>query len=190
MAVSEIAFLSLLASVGILRLLELHLSGRNERRLAARGVKEVGDPHFCWMVSIHVAVLAGAALEILILRRRFHPALALAMICLLLASTAVRWWVIRTLGYRWTVHVMDAARFEVVAEGPFRYVRHPNYAAVFTELAALPLVHTAWLTAILGSAANAWVLSRRIALEEPCLAANLTYREKMAHKSRFLPGLF
>jgi methyltransferase len=66
-------------------------------------------------------------------------------------------------------------------------VRHPNYAAVFAELAALPLIHSAWITAATGSAVHAWVLSRRIALEESVLHGHAEYVAVMAGKPRFLP---
>jgi methyltransferase len=85
---------------------------------------------------------------------------------------------------------MQSAQLGVVTRGPFRFIRHPNYAAVFIELVALPLIHTAWLTALVGAAGHVWVLSRRLAVEEPVLLANPAYRAAMAHKPRFLPGLF
>jgi methyltransferase len=82
---------------------------------------------------------------------------------------------------------MDSAALGVITSGPFRWVRHPNYAAVFAELASLPLIHTAWITAIAGSAVHAWVLSRRIALEEAVLHRHPGYVAAMAGKPRFLP---
>ena len=103
---------------------------------------------------------------------------------------AVRWWVIRTLGSHWNVQVMDSAGLGVVSSGPFRAVRHPNYAAVFVEVAALPLVHTAWITCLAGSAAHLWVLSRRLALEEAVLLSHEEYRMRMGGKPRFVPRPF
>ncbi len=190
MDLSVIAFLGLLAAVGTLRLVELRISRRHQRELAARGAEKVRDPKFPWMVAVHTAILAGAALEVALLRRPFVRALAGTMFALFVAANAVRWWVIRTLGQHWNVEVMDSARLGVVISGPFRYVRHPNYAAVFVEMIALPLIHTAWLTALLGAAAHAWVLGARLALEEKVLEGDANYRAAMAGKPRFLPGLF
>lgn len=187
---SVIAFLVLLAAVAALRMVELALSRRHQRELAARGAKKVGDPRFRWMVAVHAGVLAGAALEVVLLRRPLVPGLAAPMLALFLAANAVRWWVIRTLGAHWNVQVMDSTRLGVVTSGPYRYVRHPNYAAVFVEMMALPLIHTAWLTALLGGAAHLWVLGERLALEEKLLSADANYRAAMAGKPRFLPGLF
>jgi methyltransferase len=190
MGLSVVGFLGLLAAVALLRLIELGVSARNRALLMAQGAADVADPHFRWMVFTHVAVLAGAALEVILLRRPFLPALAWTMLALFLLANGLRWWVIQTLKMYWTVRVTDSARIGVVAEGPFRCVRHPNYTAVFIELVALPLIHSAWVTALAGSAAHVWVLSRRLAVEEPLLLTNPVYLEKMAWKPRFLPHLF
>jgi methyltransferase len=112
------------------------------------------------------------------------------MFAIFLAANVVRWWVIRTLGNHWNVQVMDSTRLGVISSGPFRYVRHPNYAAVFAEMLALPLIHTAWITAIVGSLAHVAVLSQRLSTEERVLLANPEYRATMAGKPRFLPGVF
>ena len=95
-------------------------------------------------------------------------------------AMALRWWVIRTLGAHWNVEVMASAPLGIVTKGPFRWVRHPNYAAVFVELVALPLIHTAWLTAILAAAGNTWVLRHRLRIEERVLHADPVYRATMA----------
>jgi methyltransferase len=142
------------------------------------------------MVAVHAAVLIGAGFEVVFLHRPFIPWLAASMFVLFLGANAVRWWVIRTLGEHWNVQVMDSTRLGVIVSGPFRFVRHPNYAAVFTEMLALPLIHTAWITAIAGSLAHIVVLSQRLATEERVLFADPSYRSAMAGKPRFLPGLF
>ena len=85
---------------------------------------------------------------------------------------------------------MDSTGMGIVSSGPFRYVRHPNYAAVFVEMLALPLIHCAWITAFAGSLAHVLVLSQRLATEERVLFADARYREAMSRKPRFLPGLF
>jgi methyltransferase len=190
MDLSVAGFLGLLIAVALLRGVELVISRRNQRRLQAHGVSKADEPHFRWMVLLHSAVLAGAALEVLLLKRPLIPVLAIPMLTLFTLANALRWWVIRTLGMHWNVEVMDSASLGVITSGPFRLVRHPNYAAVFIEMAALPLVHTAWLTALAGSAGHAWVLSRRLAVEEAVLLRNADYRATVAHLPRFVPRLF
>jgi methyltransferase len=190
MDVSVIAFLLLLVAVAALRLAELRISRRHQQQLVSRGATKVDEPRFRWMVALHTAVLLGAALEVVLLKRPFIPALAATMFAIFLAANAVRWWVIRTLGDHWNVQVVDSTGLGVVTSGPFRFVRHPNYAAVFAEMLALPLIHTAWITALAGSLAHTAVLAQRVSTEERVLFANADYREAMAGKSRFLPGLF
>lgn len=181
------AFLALLAMVALLRLLELRISRRHQQQLLARGAARIPEPRFRWMVLVHAAVLLGAAAEVMVLKRPFVPTLAGVSFAIFLAANAVRWWVIQTLGDHWNVQVMDSTRLGVVSSGPFRFVRHPNYAAVFLEMLALPLVHAAWLTAVLGGVAHAAVLGQRIATEERVLWANPDYRAAMAGKPKFLP---
>ena len=190
MDVSVIAFLCLLGAVAVLRLAEMRISRSHQAQLVAQGAHRVPEPHFRWMVLLHTGVLAGAALETVFLRRPFLPLLAAPMVVLFLAANAVRWWVIRTMKGHWNVQIMDSGQLGIVTAGPFRFIRHPNYAAVFTELLALPLIHTAWLTALLGAVGHVWILSQRLAVEEPVLLANPAYRAAMADKPRFLPGLF
>ena len=190
MDVSVITFLGLLLAVALLRLVELHISKRHQKEMAARGAAKIDEPKFRWMVLLHSAVLFGAALEVVFLQRPLLPWLAALMFAVFLVANAVRWWVIRSLGQHWNVQVMDSTRLGVVTSGPFRYVRHPNYAAVFAEMLALPLIHTAWITATVGAVAHAGVLAQRLSTEERVLFANPDYRAAMTGKPRFLPGLF
>jgi methyltransferase len=185
-----VAFLILLLAVGALRIVELRISRRHQQQLVSRGAAKVPEPKFRWMVVLHTAVLIGAALEVVFLRRPFLPVLASVAFVIFLSANLVRWWVIRTLGDHWNVQVMDSTRLGVVTSGPFRFVRHPNYAAVFAEMLALPLIHTAWITALAGSLAHIAVLAQRLSTEEAVLSANPDYRAAMTGKPRFLPGLF
>jgi methyltransferase len=190
MGISVMAFLALLVAVAALRLVELRISKNHQREMFGRGAAKVEEPRFRWMVLLHTAVLVGAACEVVFLHRPFIPVLAAVMLVIFIAANAVRWWVIRTLGEHWNVQVVDSTRLGVVTSGPFRFVRHPNYAAVFAEMIALPLIHTAWITALVGTVAHALVLRMRLSTEERVLFANPDYRAAMSGKPRFLPGLF
>ena len=190
MELSVIAYLGLLLVVALLRLYELQISHRHQCEMLAHGAAKVPDPRFRWMVLLHAGVLFGAGLEVVFLRRPFYPLFAAVCFAVFLAANVVRWWVIRTLGEHWNVQVMNSTGMGVIITGPFRYVRHPNYAAVFLEMLALPLIHCAWITAFVGSAAHVVVLSQRLATEERVLFSDAHYREFMSGKPRFLPGLF
>jgi len=190
MDLSSRLFLLLLACVAVERIMELRISSRHQRALARQGIRKRIDPHYGWMVFLHGGVLAGAAAEVLIARRPFIPPLAMAMSLLFVLATLLRWWAIRTLGVHWNVEIMQSASVGVVTTGPFRWIRHPNYLGVSVEIVALPLIHTAWITAILAAVINAWVLRNRIRLEEASLNAEPAYRIAMSGKARFIPGLF
>jgi methyltransferase len=181
-------YLGLLAVVGLGRLLEMRLSRRNQRALFARGFARQREPAFAAMVLLHTAILVGAAVEVVVARRPVYVALAIPALIAFVLANVLRWWVIRTMAGHWNVQIVNALPMGVVTHGPFRWVRHPNYVAVFVELLALPLVHTAYLTAAVGAAAHVVVLARRIALEEHMLFSDPAYRAVMGAKPRFFPG--
>ena len=190
MSVTQIAFLCLLALVGIGRLIELGISKRNQRQLIEQGARIVRDFHFVWMVLWHGGVLLCSAVEVIVLKRPFLPGLAAPMLAVFLFANLLRWWVIRALAEHWNVQVMNSISLGVVSTGPYRWIRHPNYLAVFLELVSLPLIHTAWLTAWAAGIATILIVARRLAVEEAILRGSPTYREAMGAKPRFVPGLF
>jgi methyltransferase len=180
-------YLALCAAVGLGRLIEMRISRRRQRALAVRGATRAADPAFPVMVALHAGVLAASALEVVLAHRPFVPAVGIPALVVLAAANALRWWVIATLGPHWNVQVVRSTALGVVSTGPYRWVRHPNYVAVFVELIALPLVHGAWVTAIAGAALHALVLRRRIAAEEAVLMADGEYQRVMGNKPRFIP---
>lgn len=187
MELSVRLYLSLLFAVAIGRLIELRHSRKNQQQLQLHGSQQSREPGYKWMVALHCGVLASSALEVVFANRPWIPALGFTALAGFVAANAARWWVIRTLGPRWNVQVMSTSQLGVVTGGPYRWVRHPNYTAVFMEMLALPLIHTAWLTALIGSSLHIWVLRRRIALEETVLARDPAWSEAFAAKPRFLP---
>ncbi len=184
---SAAAFYALCAGVGTCRLVELALSRRHQRALAANGAKPLPEPLFGAMVGLHAGILIGAVVEVAVLRRPFTPAVGVPALLVLALANLLRFWVIATLGVHWNVRVVRSLPLGVVTGGPYRFVRHPNYLAVFLELLALPLVHGAYLTALGGAVLHAAILRRRVALEESVLLADADYRRAFDHKPRFLP---
>jgi methyltransferase len=158
----------LVLAVGFERLAELVVAKRNGRWSLDRGGKEYGTGHYPVMVVLHTALLVGCLVESLF--RPFVPWLGWPMLALVVASQALRWWCIRTLGPRWNTRIIVVPGLPLVAGGPYRFLRHPNYVAVVVEGFALPLVHSAWLTALVFTIANAALLIVRIRAEESALA--------------------
>jgi methyltransferase len=185
---TRILYTLLVALVAAGRLVELRTAARNRARLLARGGVEAAPEHYRWMVLLHTAFLISCPLEVWLLDRPFLPALGAAMLVLVILATALRYWVIRTLDGRWTTRIVVLPGVPPVLGGPYRFIRHPNYLAVCAEMAALPLVHTAWLTAVVFSLLNAWLLRVRIRAEERALADVSSYGELFARTPRIMPG--
>jgi hypothetical protein len=91
------------------------------------------------------------------------------MLALVLAAQALRWWCIVTLGRQWNTRVIVVPGLPRVTGGPYRFLSHPNYVAVVIEGFALPLVHSAWITALVFTLCNAVLLSVRIRVENRAL---------------------
>ncbi|MGH0032466.1 MAG: isoprenylcysteine carboxyl methyltransferase family protein [Myxococcota bacterium] len=163
-------YLGFLGLVGLQRLGELWLSRRNTRAALARGGVEYGRGHFGFMKLLHGAFLIGCAVEVVALDRPFTPALGLPMLALAVAAQGLRGWCVRSLGDAWNARVVVVPGMRTVTSGPYRHLRHPNYLAVAIEGFAIPLVHGAWITALVFSAANAFLLRTRIRCEEGALA--------------------
>jgi methyltransferase len=166
-----IAYLVLLAATGAERIVELVLSTRHARAALARGGVEYGRGHFPAMVALHVGLLVACAAEVVAGNRPFLPWLGWPMLGLVLLSQALRYWCIATLGAQWNTRVIVVPGLTLVTRGPYRWLRHPNYLAVVVEGFALPLVHSAWITAAGFTALNAvLLLGFRIPTEERALA--------------------
>ncbi len=160
----------LLVAVAAERMAELRLSLRHARWATDRGGVETGRRHYPWMVLLHTGLLLGCLLEVLVAHRRFIPGLGWPMLVLVLLAQGLRWWCIATLREQWNTRVIVVPGLALVAAGPYRFLRHPNYLAVVVEGVALPLVHTAWVTAVAFSVLDAWLLTVRIRCEERALA--------------------
>ncbi len=159
----------LILAVGIERLVELAVSKRNAQWSFARGAREFGRPHYVAMVAVHTALLVGCIVEPWALHRPFIAWLGWPMLAVVVLAQGLRWWCITTLGRRWNTRVIVLPDAPLVREGPYRWLHHPNYVAVVAEGLALPLVHTAWLTATAFTVANALVLRARLRVENSAL---------------------
>jgi methyltransferase len=159
----------LILAIGIERLVELVVSKRNAQWALAQGGKEFGRSHYPVMVAVHAALLLGCVVEVWALHRPFIAWLGWPMLALVALSQAVRWWCVRTLGQRWNTLVIVVPRAPLVRQGPYRWLQHPNYVAVAVEGVALPLAHSAWLTAAVFTLANALLLTVRIKVENAAL---------------------
>lgn len=153
-----------LALVALQRVVELFSSTRNTRRLLAAGGIETGAVQYPFIVLLHAAWLVSMAVLI--------PPATLPnwwLIGLYAALQPLRVWTIATLGPYWTTRIISVPGAPLVREGPYRFLRHPNYVVVCAEIALLPLAFGAVEIAIVFSILNASLLSWRIRVEERTL---------------------
>ena len=160
------AALVILAFVTLQRLAELAIARRNTRRLLARGAYEVGAGHYLLIVALHGLWLA--ALWWLAPGRPIVWPFVAAYFLL----QPPRLWVLASLGGRWTTRIIILPGAPLVRSGPFRLLRHPNYAIVVAEIALLPLAFGLWEMAVVFSLLNAAALAIRIRAEEKALRAS------------------
>lgn len=181
-------FVFLLCATAAMRLGEVVVS---RRRIVARPDVVVSEPAlFPAMVGLHTGLVVLPLAEVLLLHRPFVPAVGFPALAVLVVATVLRVWTLSTLGRVWNVRVLPPPPDAVVTGGPYRWIRHPNYLCVILEIAALPLVHTAWIAALVLTLWNAAVLVVRIRTEESVLMQLPAWREAFADRPRFLPFLF
>lgn len=163
-------YVLLIAAVAAERVAELVVSRRNMAWSRERGGVEIGAGHYPAMVVLHTALLVGCLAEVFWLHRPFIPALGWPMLAVVAGAQVLRWWCIRTLGHQWNTRVVVVPGAGRVTGGPYRFMSHPNYVAVVAEGIALPLVHSAWITACVFTMLNAALLATRITVENTALA--------------------
>lgn len=154
-----------LALVTLQRIIELAYSSRNTKRLLLCGAREFGASQYPLFILLHSAWVLTMALTI---PRDAPPNLTLLSAFALLQ--AVRLWIVLSLGLYWTTRVITLPDAPLVRTGPYRYLRHPNYAVVFAEIALLPLAFGAVAQAVAFSIFNGILLAWRISIEESALA--------------------
>ena len=185
--VTKVGFSALVLAVAGQRLWEVRKSRRHERALRASGARESAPEQMPVMKAVHGGWLLAMLAEVWIGDRRFSPRLAAGALATFGAGQVLRMLAMRQLGDRWTVKIMTLPDSPPIEEGVFRYLRHPNYLGVALEMAALPMVHGAWMTALGFSMANGVLLHRRIAAEEAALDRDGDYEGAFAGRPRFIP---
>lgn len=154
---------AILAFVTLERLIELAISRTNTAKLLAQGAREHGASHYPLIVAVHAAWLI--ALWLLATGRQVDP-FWLAMFALLLIA---RFWIVATLGPRWTTRIIVLPDAPLVGSGPYRFFSHPNYWVVIGEIAVLPLVFGLPWVALVFTLLNGAVLWVRIREENAAL---------------------
>ena len=161
------------------RLIELRIAKRNEKTMLARGAYEVGASHYPYMILLHVSFFISLIIEVVYIQSFSSPYYAL-IICFLVLQL-LRVWCLVSLGSYWNTKVIILPGAKVVTKGPYAYIRHPNYLIVCLEIAILPLIFQAYITAICFTILNFIILSVRIPIEEKALKEVTNYAVSMPH---------
>ncbi|HXW60861.1 MAG TPA: isoprenylcysteine carboxylmethyltransferase family protein, partial [Myxococcota bacterium] len=173
--VSTIAFSCFIVVLAAQRLFELKKSEEHRRRLLMRGGREHGTGHFPFMALLHALWLIAMPLEVWLLDRPAYFFLALFAGVLFLLGQIFRLLAMRELGERWCARIITLPERPAITTGIFSYLRHPNYLGVVLEIAAAPMLHTAYVTATVFSILNGLILWVRIKEEEKALDVDNNY---------------
>jgi methyltransferase len=152
------------AYVVIQRLAELAYANANTRRLLAEGGREYGAAHYPLFIVLHTGWLISIAL---FAEPTTRPDLLL--LNAFIASQTFRFWTLASIGRWWTTRIISAPHFPKVKRGPYRFIKHPNYALVVVEIALLPMLLGAPMMALTFSLLNAALLWWRIKIENAVL---------------------
>lgn len=166
-------FYVILAFVIVQRLVELLIAKRNEKSMRAKGAYEVGASHYPFMILLHTSFFISLIIEVIYFKFIVIPDFVLLAFFGLLQLLRV--WCLISLGTFWNTKIIILPGANVVAKGPYAYIRHPNYLVVCLEILVLPLMFQAYITAICFTLLNFIILSVRIPMEEKALKEVTNY---------------
>lgn len=153
------------------RMLELRVAKRNAARAHARGAREFGAGHYPIFFVLHGGWTIGWVAEAMVRGPSLSTGWPLWLLALA-GAQGLRYWAIASLGDRWNTRVLVVAGDRPLRRGPYRWIAHPNYVAVVIELACVPMIFDAWITAAVASVANLVVL---LGVRIPCERAALAW---------------
>ena len=165
----------------IQRLAEVKIAKKNEETLMSKGAVEAGSSHYKWMVTMHASFFLFLFAEVMFFST-FSPSWWVIPFVLFLIAQVIRVWAITSLGVFWNTKIILLPGAEVVAKGPYRFIRHPNYLVVSLELLVIPLIFGAYFTALLFTILNILMLRVRIPAEEKALMELTDYENRHGEK--------
>lgn len=170
------------------RLFELFIARYNEKWMKKQGAIEFGKNQYRYIVLIHFLFFVSFLSEKIIFNRglsSFWPVLFI----LFLITQVIRIWALASLGRFWNTKIIVLPNANIIKKGPYRFIKHPNYLIVSLEIFLIPLFFKAYITSILFTLLNIWVLTIRIAEEENALKTLTEYEGIFQSCNRFLPKL-
>jgi methyltransferase len=179
-------FIIVMCLIIVQRLVELYIANRNRKWMINQGGYEVGQEHYIYLVLLHATFFISIIAEVNYMERSlaFWWYVPFAVFCI---TQGIRIWCLFSLGRFWNTRIVILPGAKVVAKGPYRFLRHPNYLIVITEILVIPLIFQAYFSSVIFTLLNALVLYIRIPYEEKALQEATNYDEVFKSRSRFIP---
>ncbi|MFN3561855.1 MAG: isoprenylcysteine carboxyl methyltransferase family protein [Chloroherpetonaceae bacterium] len=168
MGAHMIALWVMIFILAVQRIAELFISKRNEVWLKSQGGYEVGAEHYKYMVLLHITWFLAMIGEHYIRHTSLSPLWQIWLGVIAIAQVG-RYSVITTLGKFWNTRIIVVPNAPLVKSGLYRFIKHPNYWIVGTEIAVVPLVFELYITSLIYTILNAIMLFVRIRVEEKAL---------------------
>ncbi|MCM3566852.1 isoprenylcysteine carboxyl methyltransferase family protein [Neobacillus mesonae] len=179
-------FMCFMAYLIIIRLIELMMAKKNENWMKQRGAVEFGTSHYPYMIMMHVLFFVSMILEKVFLNRELSPVWA-SILIIFITTQFMRGWVILSLGRYWNTKIIVIPNEKVIMKGPYRFIKHPNYAVVSLEFVLVPLLFNDYITACIFTVLNIFMLRVRIKAEEKALQSLTEYEGNFHGSNRFIP---
>ena len=155
------------------RVSEYPIARKNEMHMKANGAREFDKSGYRVIVLMHIGFFISLVLEYILLYGKLNK-FWIPLLILFILAQFLRYWAIGTLGRYWNTKILVIPETMPINRGPYKYMKHPNYIAVITEIAVIPLIFSCYLTAVVFSILNILVLRRRIKIEEKALSGATT----------------
>lgn len=170
------------------RISEMFVSKSNEEWLKEHyAVSEVNPRESVLMKLFHTMWFLSLIIEANI-KNKLQPQFVSAFIYLILGGClVVRFYTMEKLKQFWTIKILSISNQKIISDGLYRYIRHPNYLVVIIEFILIPFLLNAYITLIMFSILNAFILYRRIKLEEKVMSKNSNYNELFKNVRRLIP---
>jgi protein-S-isoprenylcysteine O-methyltransferase Ste14 len=145
---------------------------------------------------IRIATIVGVVGAIVLTRNvssaRVSPDLAWVGLVVFWCGLALRYWSFRTLGRYFTFTVQTSTDQPVITDGPYRFVRHPSYAAILLMVIGIGLFIGSWWALVWLTASVFCGLLLRIRVEEDALRQELgdRYDTYAADHKRLVPFIW
>jgi methyltransferase len=174
----------LLALAFVPMLFEAVRSTTNERALRAAGAVEPRGDVFSAMQIVYPACFLAMVAEAWLRARVPSVTPFVPGLIMFVSAKGLKYWAIAALGPRWTFRVLVPPGSQRTIAGPYRWMRHPNYAAVAGELGGMALMAAAPAAGAAALLVFGALMRARIGIEERALASPPAQPTRASSESR------